>query len=186
VVGEGRFALQWNAPADDGGSPITGYRIQESYEGADWYDLGVTDTADTSIDIIDVEPGSYRYRVAAVNAVGESTFSQPSAPVTMSTEILTTPGTVSGFTKGKFVKKGKTYRVSVKWKAPLEDGGSEILNYFARVGTGGVWGAWSDLDTPATLATNLVPGKRYTLQVQAVNSQGPGAIASYSFTTPRR
>ena len=33
---------------------------------------------------------------------------------------------------------------------------------------------------------NLRPGKRYTVQVQAANAQGVGAIASYRVTTPRR
>jgi secreted trypsin-like serine protease len=186
VVSEGRFALQWNAPADDGGSPITGYRIEESYDGADWYDLGVTDTADTSVDIIDVEPGSYRYRVAAINSEGQSAFSQPSAPVTMGAATVSPPGKVSGFTKGKFVKKGKTYRVSVKWQEPLEDGGAEVTDYFARLGLAGRYSAWTNLANPSTVLTDLVPGKKYVLQVQAINAQGPGAIASYSFTTPRR
>ena len=186
VSGEGRFTLTWNAPADDGGSPITGYRIEESIDGDDWVDLGATDTPDTSVDVIDVEPGSYRYRVAAINAVGESAFSQPSAPVTMSTVLLTTPGKVSGFSKGKFIKKGKTYRVTVKWKAPLEDGGAEITGYAARLGLAGRYSSWTDLDDPVTVLNSLLPGKRYTLQVQAVNSEGLGAIASYSIKVPRR
>jgi secreted trypsin-like serine protease len=186
VVGEGRFALQWNAPADDGGSPITGYRIEESYDGADWYDLGVTDTADTSIDIVDVGPGSYRYRVAAINSAGQSAFSQPSAPVTMGAATASPPGKVSGFIKGKFTKKGMTYRVTVKWQAPIEDGGAEVTDYFARLGLAGRYSAWTNLANPSTVLKDLSPGKKYVLQVQAINAQGPGAIASYSFTTPRR
>lgn len=186
VSGERQFTLTWNAPADDGGSPITGYRIEESLDGDDWVDLGVTTTPETSVDVIDVEPGTYRYRVAAINAEGESAFSQPSAPVTMPSEFVTTPGKVSGFSKGRFIKKGKTYRVTVTWKAPLEDGGAEITGYFARVGISGRWSSWTDLDEPTTLLKNLRPGKRYTVQVQAANAQGVGAIASYRVTTPRR
>ena len=186
VSGERRFTLSWNAPADDGGSPITGYRIEVTPDGAEWFDLGVTKTANTTINVIDVEPGTYRYRVAAVNDVGQSSFSQPSAPVVMPSDVVTVPGKVSGFSKGKFIRRGASFRVTVRWKAPVDDGGAQILGYVARVGYGGAWGSWSDLDSPATVATALRPGTRYTLQVQAINERGPGAIASYSFRTPRR
>lgn len=187
VVEPGRFSLTWTAPSDDGGAVIMAYDIEESIDGAEWTYLGRTDTAATGTDIIDVEVGySYRYRVAAVNSAGVGDYSQPSAPVTMSSEVLTTPGKVAGFSKGKFVKAGKTYKVTVRWKQPLQLGGSEIIGYVVRVGFGGRWGSWTDLDSPATVATRLYPGKRYTLQVQAINAQGPGPIASYFFTTPRR
>lgn len=99
---------------------------------------------------------------------------------------VTTPGAVSGFTKGKFTKKGRTYRVAVRWNPPADDGGAEILGYVARVGYGGNWSDWSDLDEPATSVTSLRPGVRYTLQVQALNEEGPGEIASFVFTAPRR
>lgn len=187
VAAPGRFSLTWTAPSDDGGAAITAYEIEESIDGAPWTYLGRTDTAETGIDITEVDPGaSYRYRVAAVNSAGVSDYSQPSAPVTMPSEVLTTPGKVSGFSKGKFVKSGKTYKVAVKWKQPVELGGSEIIGYLARVGYGGRWGSWTELDSPSTVATRLYKGKRYTIQVQAINSQGPGPIASYSFKTPRK
>ena len=187
VIDVGTFNLSWTAPASDGGAAITGYDIEESADGGEWVALGRTETAATNIDIVDVVPGmSYRYRVAAVNSAGRGVFSQPSAPVVMPSETVTAPGAVSGFSKSKFTKKGKTYRVTVRWKPPVDDGGAEILGYVARVGAGGNWSDWSDLDEPATLLTNLRPGVRYTLQVQALNEKGPGPIASYSFTTPRR
>ena len=77
----------------------------------------------------------------------------------MPSEFVTTPGKISGFSKGKFIKKGKTYRVTVTWKAPLEDGGAEITGYFARVGIYGRWSSWTYLDEPTTLMTNLRPGR---------------------------
>lgn len=187
IVEEGTFNVSWTAPADDGGATITGYDVEESADGGAWTYLGRTETGSTNIDITDVTSGaSYRYRVAAVNSAGVGEYSQPSAPVTMAADLVTLPGAVDGFTKGKFIKKGRTYRVTVRWAPPAEDGGAEILGYVARVGFAGRWGDWADLDTPATVTTGLYPNRKYTLQVQALNEKGPGPIASYSFTTPRR
>jgi len=187
VVEVGTFNVSWTAPASDGGAAITGYDIEESADNGAWVALGRTETAATNIDIVDVVPGvSYRYRVAAAVGSLVGAFSQPSAPVVMPSETVTIPGKVSGFTKGKFSKKGNTYRVTVRWKPPVDDGGAQILGYIARVGYAGNWGDWSDLDSPATVTTGLYANRKYTLQVQALNEKGPGPIASYSFTTPRR
>lgn len=188
VVEPGRFSLRWTAPANDGGAAITGYLVAQSTDGGEWRELGQTDTAGTSVDIIDVEPGSsYSYRVAAVNSVSAvSEWSQPSAPVYMPADALTPPGKVSGFSTSRFIKKGKTFTVTIRWKAPRDDGGAEVTGYVARAGVGGSWGDWADLDDPEAMMTDLARKTKYTVQVQAVNSQGPGAIATYSFRTPRR
>lgn len=187
VVEPGRFALAWTAPSDDGGATITAYDIEESIDGGEWSYLGRTDTAETSVDIVDVEVGySYRYRVAAVNSAGAGTYSEPSAAVTMPSQIVTTPGKVSGFSKGRFVKKGKSYKVTVKWRPPVDDGGADIVGYFARVGLSGSWSSWTELDEPVTVLTGLRAGKRYTLQVQALNAQGVGDTASWKIKVLRR
>ncbi|MGA0011166.1 MAG: trypsin-like serine protease [Candidatus Nanopelagicales bacterium] len=187
VTGAGTFTLTWNAPSSDGGSPITGYLIEQSYDGGDWDELGITKTSATSATIIDADPGTYSYRIAAINAEGlQGAFSQPSAPVTMPEDVVSTPGKVSGFSKGKFTKTGKTYRVTVRWQPPADDGGAEITGYFARVGRSGSWSAWTDLDEPVTDLIRLKRGKTYTVQVQAANSEGLGEIASWKVKVPRR
>lgn len=179
--------ISWTAPSNTGGSAVTNYLVQESRDGAAWRELGETPDADTSVGVEFLVVGStYQFRVAAVNSSGVSAWSQPSAPITMSDDVVTTPGAVSGFSKGKFVKRGQTYQVPVRWKPPADDGGAEILGYVARVGFAGRWGDWSDLDSPATVATGLYRNTRYTMQVQAINEKGPGPIASYAFRTPRR
>lgn len=179
--------IMWTAPSNTGGSPITSYVVEESADGGDWRSLGDTGDADTSIGVVDLAPGSsYRFRVSAVNSAGAGSASQPSAPIVMGGDEVTTPGAVDTFAKGKFMKKGRTYRVAVRWDPPADDGGAEILGYVVRVGAGGSWSDWSDLDEPTTLVTGLRPGLRYTLQVQALNEKGPGPIASYPLVPPRR
>ena len=74
--GDTRIELTWTAPADDGGSAITGYRIEVSDDGSSgsWTEL-VADTgnADTSYTHDGLSPGDTRhYRVSAINATGRS------------------------------------------------------------------------------------------------------------------
>ena len=179
--------LTWTAPASDGGSPITKYRVERTVDGGDWQSLGDTSSAAASVDIVDMTPGAtYQFRVSAINASGVGAASQPSAPLTMPTSVLTAPGPVAGFIKGAFVKKGRNYQVVVEWDPPADDGGAEITGYLSRVGVGSNWSSWAPLDEPSTFVTGLRPGVKYKLQVQAVNSQGPGTVASYSLNPPRR
>ena len=73
--GDARIDLSWTAPASDGGSAITGYKIEVSTDGGtNWTDL-VADTGndDTRYSHTGLSPGSTRhYRVSAINAVGTS------------------------------------------------------------------------------------------------------------------
>ena len=179
--------LRWTAPGSDGGSPVTAYRVEESVEGGAWNVLGDTDDASTTVDIIDLTPGvTYRFRVAAVNSVGVGTFSVESAPLTMPTQIVTTPGPVRDFVRGAWTKTLRTYRVTVRWKAPLDDGGAPVTAYVARLGRGTLWTSWTRLTRPAALLTDLRRDTKYRLQVRAINSEGRGTVATYTFRTPLR
>jgi secreted trypsin-like serine protease len=187
VSGAGRFTVKWSAPTDKGGAPITGYRIEQSADDGEWQDLGFMRMTGTSTNITNVTPDfAYRYRVAAVNSAGQGAFSQPSRSVVMPAQTVTTPGKVSRFTNGRFVKRGNTYRVAVNWRSPADDGGSVVTGYVARVGLTGRFSSWNNFDEPGVLLTNLRPGRRYVVQVRAINALGRGSVASYTITTPRR
>ena len=64
--------LMWVAPANDGGAPITGYRIEVSETGAAWAELAPnTRSTATTHAHTGLEPGSTRfYRVSAINLAG--------------------------------------------------------------------------------------------------------------------
>lgn len=74
-------------------------------------------------------------------------------------------------------------RVTLKWSAPANDGGHEILGYKV----------WYDDETPVTVDaltheytfTGLKNGQEYTFKIAAFNEKGLGATASVT-ATPRR
>ncbi|CAN5360717.1 hypothetical protein BH20ACT5_BH20ACT5_06500 [soil metagenome] len=82
--GSGSATVTWTAPTNNGGSPITGYSVKvldslDAQVGA----LRPAGAAATSLVVTGLTGGStYRFQVAAVNAVGTGELSAPSNGVT--------------------------------------------------------------------------------------------------------
>lgn len=71
VAGNGTVSLSWDAPASNGGWPITGYKIYRgTSEGAEVL-LAVLGNATTYVDNAVVNDQTYYYRVSAVSTMGE-------------------------------------------------------------------------------------------------------------------
>ena len=86
AVGRDRIDLSWTAPIDDGGSAITGYRIESSADGsAGWADLVAnTGSAATIYSHTGLMPNTtLHYRVSAINGEGTS---DPSGAANTTTE----------------------------------------------------------------------------------------------------
>ena len=72
----GKVALSWSAPASDGNSPITGYKVYRN--GALAATLGVVlSYTDSGL----AQGQTYAYKVTAVNAKGESAFSNEATAI---------------------------------------------------------------------------------------------------------
>ena len=85
--GQTRIDLSWSAPPSDGGSAITGYRIEVSENGSTWIDL-VANTRNpaTSYSHTVLTAGSTRhYRVSAINSAGTGPASNIATGTTATT-----------------------------------------------------------------------------------------------------
>lgn len=159
---DGRSAtLAWQPPADDGGSPVTGYAI--SRDGA-----AVTTVAATtsSFTLRDLRPGTaYSLTVAAVNAAGTG----PAAGAAVSTP--TAPGVPSSATGTRDDTAGTA---TLAWQAPSTDGGSALSGYQVSVDGG----SWTPLGADArTHVFRSLDDTAHSLVVRAVNAVGTGTPA---------
>lgn len=81
-----RCKIKYAAPRYDGGSPITGYIIEQKYKSSNnWYKVSGKDNPPGLEYTIDglVEGSEVQFRVRAVNAEGPSEPSKPSDMITI-------------------------------------------------------------------------------------------------------
>ncbi len=112
-------AVNWQVPQDDGGSPVTGYRVLVVPSGQ----AVVVSAQQTSVNIRGLDPEqSYQFQVNAINSIGTG----PSAPITAAInplEPLGAPQSVSA-TLGE---NGTS--AIVTWQAPTETGSGPVTGY---------------------------------------------------------
>ena len=175
--------LSWNAPSDDGGASISGYRIDVSPNGtSSWSDLVAnTGTTTTTYSHTGLSAGTTRhYRVSAINSAGTGAASS-TANATTPTE----PGAPTGLT----ATASGTTAINLTWNAPSDDGGASISGYKIEVSSNGSSSSWSDLvantnNTTTTYShTGLSAGTTRHYRVSAINSVGTGTASSTANAT---
>jgi fibronectin type 3 domain-containing protein/Na+-transporting methylmalonyl-CoA/oxaloacetate decarboxylase gamma subunit len=117
--------FSWSVPLDDGGMPITNYKVYKGTVSGDWT---VYQPFTTSLTYTDntVTPGfTYYYVVTAENFVGESKFSNEASAIPLGPPDMPTEVTIFA---------GNGY-VILTWKIPFTDGGSPLTNYRIYRGT---------------------------------------------------
>lgn len=171
-VGKGAVAISWaKRPANEGGTPVTGYRLWSRATGGTWIEQFPVSPASAAARTVTglADSTQYEFRVAARNAAGTgvassivdvTTAGPPEAPRSLRVE-----GILGG--------------ISARWSAPSSD--LPVTGYrvaYRRVGTA----TW--LTTPTTnttwTKTGLAPNARYEFKVAARNAVGLGPDAVYS------
>jgi len=165
VPGNGQATVSWIAPADTGGSPITGYTVTSSPGG-----FTASTTGATNATVAGLTNGTaYTFTAVATNAVG------PGNPSVPSTAVI--PRTVPGAPTGVGATAGNAQAL-VTWTAPVSDGGSAITGYTVTS---------SPPTTPVNVAavttatvSGLINGTSYTFTVIATNLAGNSAPSAAS------
>lgn len=170
--GDGMAILHFVPPADNGGAPVTGYRITP-YVGST-----ARPSFDTSYGTTQWAQGltngtTYTFTIRALNAAGAGPASARSAPVTPRT-LAAAPGAVTA-TAGD----GKAM---LTWSAPSWDGGSPVVGYRVTPWLGGQPQEARTFDSALTAqtVTGLTNGATYRFTVRAVTSAGAGASTDFS------
>ena len=185
----GALLFVWSPPTDNGDSAILRYEYRVARADllswpSSWSTTASTETTTTITGLTNGK--SYLAQVRAINAVGESAFTQtvasaiPSgeAPQVQSAPTLSsaTPDTVLG---------GK---VTLVFTAPSVSGNATInafLNYQYTTDGGSTWRSTADTAT-TIVVTGLTNGTVYTFKVRVVNAAGAGTASSSLTATPRK
>ena len=176
--GETEIDLSWREPSSDGGSRITGYRIEVSEDRSGWSVLE-PDTSRTSHTHRGLPSGSTRhYRVSAINSAGTGPHSNTAHATTDSVDLPGAPQSLSAEADGET-------EIDLSWREPSSDGGSRITGYRIEVLEDS--SGWSVLepDTSRTSHTHrgLPSGSTRHYRVSAINSAGTGPHSNTAHAT---
>jgi subtilisin family serine protease len=168
--GNGSVVLGWNAPSDDGGSPVTGYTLLV-HQGPTLLRTLSAGAADRTLTVTGLSNGTaYTFLLSATNAVGQGTTNQ----VTVTPR--TTPGApVIG------TPTPAPNSVVVAWTPPADNGGAAISGYTVRAYLDGVLVNSAVAPSTATsLPVTLAQRVPHTFTVTAHNAVGPGTPSADS------
>uniref|UniRef100_A0A3Q3E2Y6 Titin n=1 Tax=Hippocampus comes TaxID=109280 RepID=A0A3Q3E2Y6_HIPCM len=171
------MVLTWEAPNEDGGSPITTYVIEKhDKEGVRWIRCNRQAVLDLTFKVTGLlESHSYEFRVAAENSVG---VGEPTSPTVYYKAL--DPVFRPGPPQNPRVIDTTKSSVFLSWSKPLFDGGSEIQGYIVEYAPAEDWLTC----TPPTgvrktkfEVLNLKENQAYKFRVCASNKVGIGEHA---------
>lgn len=174
VVGAG-VRVSWTTPTNNGGKPISGYRVESRVGSAQWTLVEET----SAIELLAPLPRAgevVSYRVLAINEIGSSTGSR-FATVRMNVAPATAPLSLSS--------QPISNSALLSWSAPETMGGS-FFYYLVEFSDGGEFRRLSS--TRSLTLTTSMPAANQTrvYRVAAFTNAGLGAWSdSYSITAPK-
>ena len=179
VRGDRSVTVTWEAPTDNGGSPVTGYKVQWRADIQQYHDsdrlVEVRADDDLRHEITGLANGTEHFvRVYATNDVGDGkALQRPFTPAT-------TPGA-----PGDFTLETRDRSLGASWTSP-DDGGSAVTAYRVQWRPGD--SNFADSDPQARVGgdkrsrpiTGLDNGTEYFVRVRATNAVDDGPWVTMS------
>lgn len=164
--------IQWRAPKDDGGTPITNYVVEKKDVKKPWEPWSVVSSSGTSTKakVTRLEKGrEYIVRVRAENKIGIGAGLE--SPPTIAKHMFNPPGP-PGFPECSDITENA---VTVEWALPDYDGGSPISGYVVERRE--MTGKWIRVNKTPVLdlryrVSGLFEGNTYEFRVFAENVAG--------------
>ncbi|XP_015197385.2 fibronectin type-III domain-containing protein 3A isoform X3 [Lepisosteus oculatus] len=167
------FKMTWDAPKDDGGSPVTKYVVEmaEGTNGNTWEMVYSGSMMEHTCDHL--KPGSaYQLRVYCISKGGQSPLSE--------TLLVQTPAVPPGpCLPPRVVGKPRAREVQLRWGAPPVDGGSPVSCYSLEVCPAQTEEHREVYQGPELECTivSLLPGRTYCFRLRAANKAGYGPFS---------
>ena len=175
AAGNAAVSVTWTAPAGNGGSAITTYRVRAFSGGLFVREVVAIATARRATMTSLVNGRVYRFTVTAVNAYGAGRPSAVSAPAVPAT----VPGAPLAVSAAEGAAAAQTSSVVVAWSPPAGAGGSPVTAYVVRVTRGGaVKTVRLDAAARQATVTGLQAPEGYSIDVRAVNARGTGPASA--------
>ena len=165
IDANGKVTLTWRAPELDGGAPISSYQVYLNKNSSTVWEPVASPVATSMITFAPLKGSTWKYRVAARNSVGigaasnEVTVSSPKGAPNAPTATVVLSG---------------TDEITLRWVAPVDNGGEAITGYLVEKTVDNVWteAATVGADARSWVEKRGGPGLRTGYRVTAINSIG--------------
>lgn len=176
----GGAMLNWNPPTNDGGTSITGYRVQYATSSSGPWTTAVatTNNVNPMYQVTGLQNGTaYYFRITAINSSGLGA----SAVSAQAMQPGTIPPAPANVVASNMQANPSTATVS--WTAPVVPAGSEVTSYTVTALPGGMTCQSTTTSCTFVDSNALTPSATYTFSVTATNGFGtsPASVASISY-----
>ncbi|MEA3200996.1 MAG: trimeric autotransporter adhesin [Thermoplasmata archaeon] len=182
--GNGQLTLAWQAPASNGGSAITSYKVYASATsgGESLVAAGGCSGLGNVLTCTDAGFGNgvtRYYQVSAVNGVGESPRSAEASAMTL----VHVPSAPQFLMASSGPGEGQ---ITLHWQGPADTGGSAITTYLIYRNAGSGWSPYASV--PSGTLTYVDSGLplvgTYSYDVTATNGAGEGPASNAACARP--
>src|SRR2546426_630056 len=184
TVSTSQINLSWTAPTNNGGSTITGYKIERSTDGRSTWNIILASTANSWYsDYFLSASTTYTYRVSTINAIGTSSPSSTASATT-------SPATVPDQPRYLNATIASPSQINLSWWKPVNSGGSAITGYKIERSTDGGT-TWNTIVANTGIAqyinyysnTGLLSSTTYTYRISTINAIGTSLPSSTASAT---